>query len=80
MTISKELFSAILALDSYNQGYDSGLAHKRTKIGSATVVTDSEVEGLNGSASGFYAISYDIDASGPEGLAGQKGHLISRHR
>jgi len=33
MSVSKELFLAILAMDSYNQGDGAVLKHGKTKIG-----------------------------------------------
>ena len=76
MTISKDLFLAILSLDSYNRGYHSGISDEGqddtdglgevVQIGLATSKKNS---GLllddNGNrldqAAGFYAISYKID-------------------
>jgi len=37
MPISKDLFLAILSMDSYNQGYGRGIEHGKTKIGAATI-------------------------------------------
>jgi len=42
MTISKELFLAILAVDAYNQNYNPSIGHGKTNIGSAKVGLDSE--------------------------------------
>jgi hypothetical protein len=64
MTMSKELFLAILSMDSYNRGYGAGLGSEedglgsaiRTKIGTATVY-DTKGDTAAKSA-GFYAISY----------------------
>jgi len=67
MTISKDLFLAILSMDSYNQGYGRGIEHGKTQIGAATFRVDdvsSEAQ-----AAGFYAIAYEVaDASGVLGL------------
>ena len=77
MTISKDLLLAILSMDSYNRGYGegiSGLGGLGTKIGSATIKTDSETVAATkdtAQAAGFYAIAYDVDGSGPSGLAGK---------
>ena len=81
MTISKDLFLAILSMDSYNQGYGRGINHGKTQIGSATINTDSEEVFRDPSsdpdtptsahAAGFYAIAYEVDGSGPSGLAGK---------
>ena len=60
MTMSSGLFSAILAMDSYNRGYNSGLAGlldvPGTQIGDATII-DSAVDPA-AQQDGFYAIAY----------------------
>ena len=61
MPVSPTLMQAILAMDSYNQGYDSGLEHGETQIGSATVskkLSDFNME-TEAQAAGFYAITYN---------------------
>ena len=64
MTTSKELLYAILAMDSYNQGYDRGIEHDQTQIGSATKTLDSsdvlvdENDQPIDQAAGFYAAAY----------------------
>ena len=44
MSISKDLFLAILAMDSYNRGYDAGVyglsSAPGTKLGQASVTQD----------------------------------------
>jgi hypothetical protein len=78
MTISTELFYAILAMDSYNRGYEGGLADngtadldglgdaEGTKIGTATVGQASSSDPDSADvAAGFYAISYNLGA-GPD--------------
>ena len=87
MTISKDLFLAILSMDSYNRGYGAGLSDTEhvengvdlglgdaigTRIGAATV-SNRVSSDPNGAAqtAGFYAIAYDVDGSGPSGLAGK---------
>jgi len=67
MSISDDLFLAILAMDSYNRGYGAGIAglsdQVDTAIGTATVrkrlqdVSDTFVP--EAQAAGFYAIAYD---------------------
>lgn len=63
MTISSDLFAAILAMDSYNRGYNSGLAVSGSNIGNATLGNNSSVldqtpnEGRDQAAS-FFAQSY----------------------
>jgi hypothetical protein len=43
MTISNELFMAILAMDSYNRGYNPGLSVDGNQIGDARLTTDSSI-------------------------------------
>ena len=69
MTISKDLYLAILSMDAYNRGYGPGIALQGSGIGSATINTDSEeafrLPGQDpntlsaAAAAGFYAIAYD---------------------
>src|SRR6056297_311237 len=66
MTISKDLFLAILAMDSYNRGYAPGIEVEGDKIGFASIGQDSS--SLAGPVNlaednGFYAISYSMDQS-----------------
>lgn len=79
MTISKDLFLSILAMDAYNRGYEPGVSElggKEAFIGSAKIRNDSSIlvddngESIH-EAAGFYALAYDIGAGGPEGLAGK---------
>ena len=70
MTISPDLFRAILAMDSYNRGYNAGLdvydGIPLSGIGAATINDDS-TEALGNDANGkaideyasFYAIAYN---------------------
>jgi hypothetical protein len=69
VTISPELFFAILSLDSYNRGYDPGvvgLGGLLSAVGNVVLLTDSETlpetSGI-GEAASFYAVAYQ-DASG----------------
>src|SRR5262245_54348126 len=59
MTISRELFLSILALDAYNRGSGSEVGNLVTRaapgIGNAQVLQDLAVE-----AAGFYAVAYDV--------------------
>ena len=75
MAISKELFLAILSLDSYSRGYgaaiddgagnDDGLGEAGHGIGSASI---KDVDIPNGSIdAGFYAVAYTV-GSGVEGI------------
>ena len=78
MTISKDLFLAILSMDSYNQGYGRGIEHGKTQIGTAnkTIESDTEIssEASASAAAGFYAVAYDVAGSG---IAGLDGTVIS---
>ena len=84
--ISKDLFLAVLAMDSYNRGYNAGIADGE----GATDANGNDADGLgeagekigaatvldfdlpdNSQSAGFYALAYDIGADGPEGLAGK---------
>ena len=64
MTISNELMYAILSMDSYNRGYNAGIANLGglgSKIGTASLVTDSEAVPSTkdiAQAAGFYASAY----------------------
>jgi hypothetical protein len=62
MAISRDLFLSILALDSYNRGYNAGITMvgddaPQTKLGTATILQS------NGTADsvwkGFYGIAYN---------------------
>lgn len=72
MTISDELFMSILAMDSYNRGYNFGigganglseLSDGTVGIGNATVSFNIEDAGLEDLAEpqSFYAIAYEYD-------------------
>ncbi|EDM71491.1 hypothetical protein RAZWK3B_19101 [Roseobacter sp. AzwK-3b] len=84
--ISKDLFLAVLAMDSYNRGYNAGIADGE----GTTDANGDDADGLgeagekigaatvldfdlpaNSQSAGFYALAYDIGADGPEGLAGK---------
>ena len=72
MTISKELFLAILSMDAYNRGYGAGIADGGandpdglgdsfgTRIGAATITQASDSDPLSDEVTaGFYAVAYD---------------------
>lgn len=74
---SKDLFLAILAMDSYNRGYDAGLGGlsgaKGIEVGSASVVRASNsLETSEEVKADFYAIAYDVGSDSPEGVAGKR--------
>ncbi|WP_339765226.1 calcium-binding protein, partial [uncultured Hoeflea sp.] len=62
MTISQDLFMAILSMDSYNRGYDAGIMLEDNSIGYAAVeARDTYVDDAtyqNWQESGFYAVAY----------------------
>ncbi|MEX3012041.1 hypothetical protein [Hoeflea sp. TYP-13] len=58
MTISKELFLAILSMDSYNRGYNAGLGDGQN------VVNGSDIDGL-GDAIGTAIGTAEISAKSP---------------
>ena len=61
MTISKDLYLAILAMDAYNQGYGVGINHGKTQIGSATKQSESNISANSAEvAAGFYAVAYTM--------------------
>ncbi|MBB4640569.1 hypothetical protein [Rhizorhapis suberifaciens] len=71
--MDRNLFLAILAMDSYNRGYGVGIKDldvnlNVTKIGNATIRTDSVTEiGASAESTGFYALAYDM--TGVEGFS-----------
>ncbi len=74
MPISKDLFLAILSMDSYNREYGAGIElGDSSQIGAATIL-DRESFGIDSTKyqawqdAGFYAIAYDVDASGVDGF------------
>jgi hypothetical protein len=64
MTISKDLFLAILSMDSYNRGYNVGITGLGDgPIGNASVSAQSNTQpGSPGVSAGFYGIAYDTSA------------------
>ena len=75
------LFLSILAMDSYNRGYDVAVLgldveEDKTKLGGATIKSQSDIEpGSLGRDSSFYAIAYEwnnrlvISYRGADGLS-----------
>lgn len=57
MPVSQDLLFAILAMDAYNQGYDRGLVHSETQIGTATFSVDDVSQ--EAQSAGFYAVAYN---------------------
>lgn len=62
MTISPTLMQAILAMDSYNRGYNeglTGLGGVGSQVGLATITQQSDIlNGSDGVEAGFYAVAY----------------------
>jgi hypothetical protein len=61
MSISNDLFRAILAMDSYNRGYNPGIALTGSQIGNATLALNSldPAAGMpGGQAASFFAQAY----------------------
>jgi hypothetical protein len=65
VTASHDLFLAILALDSYNRGYEPGIQGLSdtigTQIGNATITKTSN--GQAAKDAGFYAVEYNWDGT-----------------
>ena len=71
MSISSDLFLAILSMDSYNRNYGAGIALTGNQIGNATVLVDSETVFADptaapdtptpAQAAGFYAVAYTVN-------------------
>ena len=59
--MNRDLFLAILSMDSYNRGYDVGLKglDEAGSIGTATIRTFRPGEKDGWQAAGFYAIAYN---------------------
>ncbi len=75
--MNRDLFLAILSMDSYNRGYGQGLSGLSAsgQLGKAEITSDSLVLGgtpddRTDAAAGFYAIAYDVSNAGVEGLTG----------
>jgi hypothetical protein len=77
MTISSDLFLAILAMDSYNRGYAAGLNVKMrgTSLGGAKVEDEQEPAGYQ--ADGFYGVAYDITDADNTGLTDGYGNPVT---
>ena len=83
MTISKDLFLAILSMDAYNRGYGAGISNdgeddfdglghlQGQQIGLARIGKNAQDDLDEGAAqaAGFYALAYDITGNGYGDLA-----------
>lgn len=63
--MNKDLFLAILAMDSYNREYGAGVNLTGSATGNASIITRaslgiSETEYADWQAAGFYAIAYNV--------------------
>lgn len=86
MPINKDLFLAILSMDSYNRGYNRGIKFSIEEsqadrdevgahIGNATILSDSIGKlGPNAKSAGFYALTYNVS---PTGIAGLSGTVVA---
>jgi hypothetical protein len=79
MTMNRDLFLAILSMDSYNRGYGQGISGlaESGSIGNATITRRVDIYGNNSDAvfqtwqaASFYALAYDLTGSGIAGLTG----------
>jgi hypothetical protein len=77
--MNRDLFLAILAMDSYNRGYGKGVVVAGAsdgvdngeidrKIGNATIILQDTSEAAL--AASFFAIAYDVSGAGIDGLTG----------
>ena len=60
--MSRDLFLAILSMDSYNRGYGAGIKDlpETGTLGRSTIREFGEDEQVGWEAAGFYAIAYDM--------------------
>ncbi len=78
MTINDDLFRAILAMDPYNRGYNSGISFGPnsdaigTQIGNATISARTPPGDTAAQAASFYALAYTLEQS--------SDHFVSRNR
>jgi hypothetical protein len=75
MTISRDLFFAILSMDSYNRDYGFSVRISVSTIGNAEIlsrdrlqITQQQYESWQ--SAGFYALAYDLTGAGIAGLSG----------
>ncbi|MCP4071883.1 MAG: hypothetical protein GY742_09125 [Hyphomicrobiales bacterium] len=65
MSVSNELMYAILAMDAYNQGYETGIEHDESTIGTATIAPrkehTSDIEYQDWKDVDFYAAAYSYN-------------------
>lgn len=87
MSITKDVFLSILALDSYNRGYGPGIEledDNGTQIGAATISkTTIDIPGFQSKAedAGFYAVAYKLnDTVGTGGDTLAKDTIVISYR
>jgi hypothetical protein len=79
MSISNDLFMAILAMDSYNRGYNEGLIVNGNQIGNATLARQSDtLQGSAGVDASFFAQAYTINDTSIDGLT--SGQTVISYR
>jgi hypothetical protein len=75
--MDKPLFLSILAMDSYNRGYGSGINLGANSDANGTRISSAIILVRNGGAearsAGFYALAYDVD----DVTASNGSHLFS---
>lgn len=87
--MNDNLLKALLSMDSYNRGYDAGIAHSSISLGNTTIATAINEEGETitldsgilvdddgnrlDETVGFYAITYNL----PEDEQGNVQQIIS---
>ncbi|RDV07388.1 tandem-95 repeat protein [Sphingorhabdus pulchriflava] len=75
MTLSRDLFLSILAMDAYNRDYGFGVKVDGTQIGNARIRSRDGLgitadQYASWQATGFYAIAYDVSDAEIDGLSG----------
>jgi hypothetical protein len=78
MTMTRDLYLAILSMDSYNRAYGANITDlsESGQLGNASLITRASL-GIdntiyqNWQAQGFYAIAYDVTNAGVAGLSGK---------
>ena len=62
MTMTRDLFLAIMSMDSYNRGYGVGIKglNESGRLGNATIREFGENEQDGWQKAGFYALAYDM--------------------
>jgi hypothetical protein len=83
--MNKDLFLAILAMDSYNREYGAGVNLTGSTIGQASILTRAslgidDTEYAAWQSTGFYAIAYDVSNVAGFGTAGKVISLSGTER